>query len=256
MTTRRTPVIIEVKLLRPTSKKDSRAMFTAAANHIASLVATAASQFTGIDWASGPQQLLTMIRRGRGAACDPAELESELAGVYWGADGSHESQSLRLRWGRLISAAARGAATEVDAQELVDAEAAAVKAAADSAAEQGQLAVEAVRVGDWGAAIAAAATAARLEREYGDAPAWGGLESEIRALPEYQAVQAAVAEYQADVRDEAVIRAEVDAVAEGRQVCESLECAVNADPRVVADDAAWHARYVAAWVCEMREWAA
>lgn len=231
-------------------------MFTTAANHIASLVATAAGQFTGIDWESGPQQLLTMIRQGTAAGRDPAELAAYLAGTYWPVDGSHASQSLRIRWDRLVAAAADGTATEADAQALVGAEAAAVKASADSAAEQGRLAVEAVRAGDWGAAIEAATTADSLEYQYGDAPAWGGLTGAIRALPEYQAVRAAAAEYQADMRDDTVICAEVDAVAEGRQICESLERAVNAGPRAVADDAAWHARYVAAWVREMREWVA
>lgn len=231
-------------------------MFTAAANHIASLVATATGQFTGIAWDSGPQQLLATIRQGAAINRDPAELASDLAGAYWPADNSPASQSLRARWDHLIDAAARGTATEVDAQALVDAEAAVVKAAADSAAEQGRLTVEAVRVGDWGAAIEAAAAADSLEYQYGDAPAWGGLADAIRALPEYQAVRAAVTEYQADTRDDAVIRAEVDAVAEGRQVCESLARAANAGPRVVVDDAAWHARYVAAWVREMRAWVA
>lgn len=232
------------------------AKYPAAAAQILAAADKAAAQFVGIDWESGPQQLLEMIRRGT-AEGGRAELESELAGVFWATDGSRESQSLRSRWGRLIAAAARGEATEEDAQELVDEESDAVTASAKSAAKLGRRAAELAGAGRWDDAIEAAEQAAAIERAYGDDPAWGGLADAIRALPEYQAEITARADYQEDDRtDEEIAAGNTERAAVER--CGEVIGAVG--ERMLGLDGAtrdaWASRYVAVYQVEIAEWVA
>lgn len=56
-----------------------------------------------------------------------------------------------------------------------------VEADADAAAALGSAALHALRVGDHDLAIREAEAAARLEREYGDAPAWQPFVDAVRA---------------------------------------------------------------------------
>lgn len=229
---------------------------------ILALANQAAAQWTGVDWDTAPSTVLAALQAGK--LVDARE-EQIQAGTFWGARdaGSNDAQRLTAAWRRLTARIA--AATEVtddlveDAAELAEAERAEVASDAAAAAEMGRQAAALVGAGEWDDAVLAAREAAAIERAYGDTPAWGGLAAAIQELPEYLAIAGAAADYKDDDRDDDAIAAEVDAIAAGRRVCESLEDLVNAGEgvaRTAPGGEEWGARYVASWCAEMREWCA
>lgn len=226
----------------------------AAHTEILALVTKATEQWTGIDWDTGPQQVVALLKRDRAIDAD------NLDGCYWPDDGSATSQALNRRWSALLASDDSTEDRLVEARELAAAELAAVEADQASAAEQGRLAAEAVGAGEWDAAIEHAQKAASIERAYGDAPAWGGLEPAIKRLPEYAAAINAAEEYQDDQRSDDDILAYVDGAAD-LAAHPSLEPLINeagsdAIGRTDANAAEWDSRYTFAWAREMREWCA
>lgn len=221
------------------------AKYPTAAAQILAAAGKAAASFTGIDWESGPQQLVAALEAGRRVD------EDDLAGAFWAADGSHESQRLSAQWCSLLADLPTGDHADLleRAQEMVDAEAAAVKDRAAAAAELGRKAAELVGAGRWPEAIAAAEQAAGIEREFGDAPAWGKLARAIKALPEYVAALTADDNYQHDDRSDEEIAADAERLAND-------SCAANINAGAGENSDEWIDRYAAAYRAEIAEWCA
>lgn len=234
---------------------------------ISAAVEDAAVSWAGLDWDSAPQTLLAAVDAGRAVDVD------DLGGCYWPDDGSDVSQQLRRDWAALVSEVSEVKATTrgrveypadvlSEARRIAAAEAAAVKERASAAAELGRIAAGHVGAGQWDDAIDAANRTAAVEREFGDAPAWGKLADAIQRLPEFLAWQTASSDYQVDDRTDEEISDYADDLAAGKlPVCESLEALINSvgsgDLGRTDDNAdEWDARYVATYAAELREWAA
>lgn len=169
-------------------------------------VAQAITAFDGIDWDSGPSQVVSGLEaalkiaqkadpedgldaeqsyRMRSALARAAEPE---AGCWWLADGSYEAQALRRRWDSLLESipslttAEEIEAALAEAQALAEAEGDHVTDAAETAREHGEVALAAAESGDWGEAEAEAAQAVLAEAQFGDAPAWRPVLDMIREL--------------------------------------------------------------------------
>lgn len=227
----------------------------AAASEIAALAETAAASFDGISWDTDPSTLLAMVEAGRVVMAD----EDLTAGRYWSVDGSHESQTLEREWRDLLAEV--DAADKDDdgaypsevvdnARRMAEAEESAVTESSDSAAELGRKAAELVDAGQWSDAIKAAEQAAQIEREFGDAPAWGGLADAIRALPEYRAAEQADEDYQGDSRSDD----EIAASNTEEEALRSLAGLINAVGEAKLES--WGDRYVAAYRAEIAGWCA
>ncbi len=240
------------------------AKYPTAAAQILAAAEQAAESWDGISWDSAPQTLLAAVEAGRSIGTDDLT-----EGCYWPDDGSHAAQELRRDWAALVTEVTGDeetgigrrveytAETIAEAQRLVDAEAASVEERAEAAAELGRQAAELVGAGRWSEAIEAANQAAGIEREFGDAPAWGGLADMIRALPEYLAAEQASEDYQADDRsDEEIAAANTEAQAVER--CGGAISAVGERKLGITDDTRdeWCARYVATYRAEIAEWVA
>lgn len=227
-----------------------------AAAEISALVEAAALKFTDIDWESGPRQLVAALETAHECAisgrvqCQRASADN-LAGVFWSADNSVETQALNKRWDQLLDSLDHASAEDslIDARALAAAEADAVREAAADAATHGRWSVDAVRRGSYHTAITHARTAAARERQYGDAPAWGGLEVAIHRLPEYLAEENARGNYAVDCRADSDVFASVGADSQA-----SCTATINALAVKPVDKAAWSARYIATYTREMAVW--
>ncbi len=142
----------------------------------------ATEDFTGRDWTTGPDALLSLLEKGK--------LSTEFDGGHgwWTANGSFEGQDLNRRWRRLLSDV--GEADEVTpdlierAEEFVAAEDAHVEKFASDAADEGRAAIELLKAGDYGGALDHVKKAASYEREFGDDPAWGPAVKALKELVE------------------------------------------------------------------------
>lgn len=142
-------------------------------------IQTASAQWTGLEWTSGPQELLAALKRER--------LVDEVDGAcWWPADGSNDSALLTERWHRLLSDV--GDADEVTpalverAEAMVEAEAAYVAGRAELAADEGRCALELLAAGDYETALDHVNKAAQIEHEFGDDPSWGPAVKAVKAL--------------------------------------------------------------------------
>lgn len=240
------------------------AKYPAAAAEILAAAEQAAESWDGITWDSAPQTLLAAVEAGRSIGTDDLT-----EGCYWPDNGSYAAQELARDWSALVTEVTGddeqglGRPVEYDtevvaeAQRLAEAEAAAVEERAAAAAELGRQAAELVGAGHWSEAVEAAEEAAGIEREFGDAPAWGGLAAAIRALPEYLAAEQASEDYQSDDRsDEEIAAANTEAQAVER--CGGAISAIGERKLGLAADTRdeWCARYVAAYRAEITEWCA
>lgn len=235
---------------------------TAAAS-IAALVETATAAWDGLSWDSSPATLLHMIESGK-----PVDTDEDLtAGCYWPDNGSHTSQELARDWRDLLDAVNEVSTAQrpveypaevlAEAQRLADAEEAAVTERAEAAAELGESVTEHVAAGRWDDAIKAAEQAAQIEREFGDAPAWGRLADAIRALPEYLAAVDAAESYQDDDRGDEEIAAD-NTEARAIEICGGTISALGEATLGITDATreVWCSRYVAAYQREIADWCA
>lgn len=138
---------------------------------LAAKVATATRGWTGMDWDDdeGISAVASRLARGKSVDVDGG-ISSWIPN-----DGEHQMHRKALR--RLARDIEDGTGEDVTAraQALADEERAYVEERASEAADEGRLAVEAARAGDWDAAADRLRRAERIERAFGDAPSWGGL---------------------------------------------------------------------------------
>ena len=151
---------------------------------------TATGQWDGLTWDSEFEGLVNALRAGRRVCLD------DVPAAGWGIreDGTLTYQAHRSAVARaktmvedLIEddCSAEDRERVIDAwQALVDEEAEAVAKDAARAEESAAAAVEAAQAGDLARAEELAEQAARLERQYGDAPAWGPFLAAVRAARE------------------------------------------------------------------------
>lgn len=135
---------------------------------IAAAIDRASGQWTGLDWQSDLDGLADRLARGQAV-----NVEDGIA-MWIPTDGSHLSQTHRAALRRLADDIEAGDDDVAErARGLADEEREYVELEAASAADAGALAIEAARAGDLDRAVDHLRTAARLERAFGDAPAWG-----------------------------------------------------------------------------------
>jgi hypothetical protein len=142
----------------------------------------AIDDFDGLSWDTAASEMLANVQKGRHPYSDTND------GTWWGAPADREwFAGVR----REIDDLERDAAIEL-AEEAVRREAVAVERAAERAARYARRAVKALQAGDLPEAAAQIAEAADIEREFGDAPAYGEIAETIadlaeRAVPEAEA---------------------------------------------------------------------
>lgn len=235
--------------------------YPAARDQILTAVSSAKEEWPGLTWDSAPQTLLAAVEAGQ-----PIGIDDLTEGCYWAADNSPDAQAARRDWSMLVAAVAderpagcRAASTRLgrrvtyaaavvaEARRLAAVEAAAVKARAEAAAELGRAAAAAVAVGAWGEALTLATQAAAIEREFGDAPSWGRLIDEIKALPEWNAEDNAIVDYHEGVPD-----------ASEAAAIECCGAVISASPQLAPTESdareAWCTRFVAAYRTEIARW--
>lgn len=152
----------------------------------------AISEFTGRDWTTGPDALLSLLEKGK--------LTTEFEGGHgwWTANGSFEAQDLNRRWRRLLTDVEEASEVTDDlierAQEFVAAEDEYVAQRAALAADEGRRAMECLKAGDYDAALDHVMKADGYENEFGDDPSWCDAVKVVKALVEAQEVATEVSE--------------------------------------------------------------
>lgn len=164
----------------------------------------ATAQWDGLSWDSDLDASADVLESG-----DDARIGTLMRSLDDGAEGirswygagrpaDEDVQRHRAAVERLAREIAEGgdvATLAAAARELADAEARDVEERAEAAADCGERAIAALLARDYAEAAGLLREAATIERQYGDAPAWGGL---AEAVDEIARVELAAADAEAE----------------------------------------------------------
>ena len=156
---------------------------TAAVSALRAAVETAQGQWQGLDWSTDAGDVCTLAGAlERGVRIDECQVTT------W-VDQTSDTSRHHERCGRLQRLIAEGEYAEARelAEDLAQEARDYVEGEAARADEHGDLAVAAAERGEWGVALEQLRMACRLERAFGDDPAWGPalvLAERLRAEPD------------------------------------------------------------------------
>jgi hypothetical protein len=146
------------------------------AGRLALAVERARESFHGRTWDTGPSTLFGLVDDHPLPEIDDDRIDAiKQLGRWWGTDAS--TTALDARWDRVLVALPKAidrlASLFAEVEALANVEDAAIDESADRAGEHGERAVMFAESSDWPAVLVELEAACSLERDYGDAPAWG-----------------------------------------------------------------------------------